>query len=314
MANREFSYNPDGSRRQQPSSRQLEQQRGGRESRIVNGPPRDFNPPSQKSRVQESAGSTLPWRPESDRRFFKAADSPIRFQSSDYYEFQHFFQRFLLHRSKKAGLLTEEMPASHSSLSSIFDPSRASSSSSTGPSLSLDAEQLAIAECIPLFQKFLADRRVEQGSAVSRQRRLLPVFACRESLLDMIRRNQVTIIAAETGAGKSTQIPQYLLEDGLTRIVCTQPRRIACVSLAQRVQKERMGSIGSSSDDVGYQIRFEKSYQTSVSKSEGGENVGGPKLLFLTEGILLRQIRSDPLLSQYNVIIIDEVHERHAMI
>ena len=91
-------------------------------------------------------------------------------------------------------------------------------------------------------------------------------------------------------------MPQYLLDAVYTNIACTQPRRIACISLAKRVSFETLSEY---EQEVGYQIRFER---------EKGERT---KVLFLTEGLLLRQVTSDPGLGSYNVIVLDEVHERH---
>ena len=83
-------------------------------------------------------------------------------------------------------------------------------------------------------------------------------------------------MAGDTGCGKSTQLPQYLMEAGYTKIACTQPRRIACVSLAKRVAYETFNNYG---EDVGYQIRFETCKNAHT------------RILFLTEGVLLRQIQ-----------------------
>ena len=99
------------------------------------------------------------------------------------------------------------------------------------------------------------------------------------------------------GSGKTTQIPQFLLEAGLasqgeTCVACTQPRRISCVSLCRRVSMETLNSFG---EGVGYQVRFD---------SQKG---AGTAILFLTEGLLLRQLCQDRLLSKYDVVIVDEV-------
>ncbi len=109
--------------------------------------------------------------------------------------------------------------------------------------------------------------------------------------------SKVTIIAADTGAGKSTQVPQYLLDAGYRKVACTQPRRIACMSLAKRVAEET--SSLEHSGVVGYQIRFD------------GTHTERTRLLFLTEGVLLRQYSGDASLAQYDVIVVDEVHERN---
>ncbi|KAL4227796.1 negative regulation of nuclear-transcribed mRNA catabolic process [Mactra antiquata] len=124
----------------------------------------------------------------------------------------------------------------------------------------------------------------------------LPIYQYKSEIVDMIRDNQVVVIAGDTGCGKSTQVPQYLLQAGFKKIACTQPRRIACVSLSKRVGYETLNEYGT---DVAFQVRFEKTKTQNT------------KILFLTEGLLLRQMTSDSLLSMYDVIVIDEVHERH---
>ncbi|XP_067658403.1 ATP-dependent RNA helicase dhx29-like [Haliotis asinina] len=137
-------------------------------------------------------------------------------------------------------------------------------------------------------------------------RRKLPVFQHREEIVEWIKRENVVVIAGETGSGKSTQIPQFVLEESVMsgagaqcHIVCTQPRRISAVSLAKRVSEELgEGSPGHKQSLCGYQIRFE---------SKKGPNT---KLTYCTTGVLLRQLQQDPLMSQVTHIIIDEVHER----
>uniref|UniRef100_A0A3B5BDT9 DExH-box helicase 34 n=1 Tax=Stegastes partitus TaxID=144197 RepID=A0A3B5BDT9_9TELE len=129
-----------------------------------------------------------------------------------------------------------------------------------------------------------------------REQKNLPIFQYRDRLVELVRRHPVVVVAGDTGCGKSTQVPQYLLSAGFTQVACTQPRRIACISLAKRVSFESLNQYGSK---VGYQIRFETTRTTAT------------KLLFLTEGLLLRQIQQDRTLAQYQVVIVDEVHERH---
>ncbi|XP_042269194.1 probable ATP-dependent RNA helicase DHX34 [Thunnus maccoyii] len=129
-----------------------------------------------------------------------------------------------------------------------------------------------------------------------REQKNLPIFQYRSRVVDLVRRHPVVVVAGDTGCGKSTQVPQYLLSAGFNNIACTQPRRIACISLAKRVSFESLNQYGSK---VGYQIRFETTRTTAT------------KLLFLTEGLLLRQIQQDGTLAQYDVVIVDEVHERH---
>ncbi|KAL7400689.1 hypothetical protein ABVT39_016069 [Epinephelus coioides] len=129
-----------------------------------------------------------------------------------------------------------------------------------------------------------------------REQKNLPIFQYRDRIVELVRRHPVVVVAGDTGCGKSTQVPQYLLSAGFSHIACTQPRRIACISLAKRVSFESLNQYGSK---VGYQIRFETTRTLAT------------KLLFLTEGLLLRQIQQDRTLAQYQVLIVDEVHERH---
>ncbi|XP_030567344.1 pre-mRNA-splicing factor ATP-dependent RNA helicase PRP16 [Drosophila novamexicana] len=133
---------------------------------------------------------------------------------------------------------------------------------------------------------------------IGEQRRFLPVFASRQELLNVIRENSVVIIVGETGSGKTTQLTQYLHEDGYSKrgmIGCTQPRRVAAMSVAKRVSDEMDTQLG---EDVGYAIRFEDcTSERTVIK-------------YMTDGILLRESLRDPDLDSYAAIIMDEAHER----
>ncbi|GET01755.1 P-loop containing nucleoside triphosphate hydrolase protein [Rhizophagus clarus] len=140
------------------------------------------------------------------------------------------------------------------------------------------------------------------------KRKQLPIYSYRDQFLEKLSRSQVVIVSGETGCGKSTQIPQFITEDMLMsgygdkcNVICTQPRRISAISIAQRVSAE-IGdlprTIGTSKALVGYQIRLE----SKVAR----ENV----LTFCTYGILLRRLESDKLLKNVSHVIIDEVHER----
>ncbi|XP_049819947.1 pre-mRNA-splicing factor ATP-dependent RNA helicase PRP16 isoform X2 [Aethina tumida] len=133
---------------------------------------------------------------------------------------------------------------------------------------------------------------------ISEQRRFLPVFAVRQELLNVIRENSVVIIVGETGSGKTTQLTQYLHEDGYSKygmIGCTQPRRVAAMSVAKRVSDEMGTQLG---DEVGYAIRFEDcTSENTVIK-------------YMTDGILLRESLREPDLDHYSAIIMDEAHER----
>ena len=126
----------------------------------------------------------------------------------------------------------------------------------------------------------------------------LPIFSARKALLKEIRINDTCIIIGETASGKSTQLPQFLYRSGFMRfgiIACTQPRRVAAISLAERVAYEMKVELG---DRVGYTVRFED--MTS----------GNTRIKYMTDGMLLREAIQDPLLKRYAIIILDEAHER----
>ncbi|KAI7851751.1 P-loop containing nucleoside triphosphate hydrolase protein [Circinella umbellata] len=126
----------------------------------------------------------------------------------------------------------------------------------------------------------------------------LPITGYTKAILHTLAKHRIILIAGDTGCGKSTQVPQILMQAGYQKIACTQPRRIACSSLARRVSYETLNEFGS---QIAYQVRFE------------GTKTKRTRILFLTEGLLLRHYAMDPLLSMYDVIIVDEVHERHMM-
>uniref|UniRef100_A0A915K0Z1 ATP-dependent RNA helicase DHX34 n=1 Tax=Romanomermis culicivorax TaxID=13658 RepID=A0A915K0Z1_ROMCU len=149
---------------------------------------------------------------------------------------------------------------------------------------------------IDCYLKFLQREKMIKLKKLRISQKNLPICQHKKEILYAVRNNPVTIIAGDTGCGKSTQVPQYLLNDGFENICCTQPRRIACISLAKRVAFETLNEYGS---EIAYQIRFEKTKTKAT------------KMLFLTEGLLLRQLSSDPDLNNYSVIILDEIHERH---
>lgn len=126
----------------------------------------------------------------------------------------------------------------------------------------------------------------------------LPIVQARAEIAQAITDNQVVIVAGETGSGKTTQLPKICYQLGLSqrgKIVCTQPRRVAAIGLAQRVADELQNNLG---DIVGYQVRFAEKFSPQT------------KIKFVTDGILLAETRRDKMLRQYQTIIIDEAHER----
>jgi pre-mRNA-splicing factor ATP-dependent RNA helicase DHX16 len=130
-------------------------------------------------------------------------------------------------------------------------------------------------------------------------RKSLPVYEWREKFLEAVKEYQVLIIEGETGSGKTTQLPQYLHESGWTKngmkIGCTQPRRVAAMSVAARVAEEVGCRLG---NEVGYSIRFEDCTSDKTA------------IKYMTDGMLLREFLTEPDLAGYSVMIIDEAHER----
>ncbi|XP_065358761.1 ATP-dependent DNA/RNA helicase DHX36 [Calliphora vicina] len=134
-------------------------------------------------------------------------------------------------------------------------------------------------------------------------RRRLPAMKQKDDILKAIEENQIVLVVGSTGCGKTTQVPQILLDEFTNRgrgaecrIVCTQPRRISAISVAERVAYERDESLGSS---VGYQIRLEN----RLPRDYGS-------ILYCTTGILLQKMQTNPLMISINIIVLDEIHER----
>uniref|UniRef100_A0A8C7L6Z0 ATP-dependent RNA helicase DHX8 n=1 Tax=Oncorhynchus kisutch TaxID=8019 RepID=A0A8C7L6Z0_ONCKI len=134
--------------------------------------------------------------------------------------------------------------------------------------------------------------------SILEQRESLPIFKLKEQLIQAVHDNQILIVVGETGSGKTTQITQYLAEAGYSargKIGCTQPRRVAAMSVAKRVSEEYGCCLG---QEVGYTIRFEDctSPETVIK--------------YMTHGMLQRECLIDPDMGQYTIIMLDEAHER----
>ncbi|KAA8652311.1 putative mRNA splicing factor RNA helicase (Cdc28) [Aspergillus tanneri] len=143
------------------------------------------------------------------------------------------------------------------------------------------------------------DAAEKKAASIEDTRKSLPIYQFRDQIIQAVQDHQVLIIVGETGSGKTTQIPQYLHEAGYTKngmkVGCTQPRRVAAMSVASRVAEEMGVKIG---NEVGYAIRFE-------------DNTSDKTVLkYMTDGMLLRELLTEPDLGQYSALMIDEAHER----
>ena len=139
-----------------------------------------------------------------------------------------------------------------------------------------------------------------EREAMQQQRAALPAAAFQDAICRAVAQHQVVVVQGETGCGKTTQVPQFLLDEASTSgqrcsIICTQPRRISALGVAERVAAERCERIGGT---VGYSIRLESA------------SSGATRLLFCTTGILLRRLEEDPQLATVSHVVVDEVHER----
>ncbi|WVQ85385.1 hypothetical protein IAT38_007550 [Cryptococcus sp. DSM 104549] len=143
------------------------------------------------------------------------------------------------------------------------------------------------------------DKLEKKAQTMQETRNSLPIYEFRDELLEAIAEHQVLVVVAETGSGKTTQLPQYLYEAGYCKngmkVGCTQPRRVAAMSVAARVAEEMGVRLG---QEVGYSIRFEDMTSDKTA------------LKYMTDGMLLREFLTDPELSTYSALVIDEAHER----
>lgn len=159
-----------------------------------------------------------------------------------------------------------------------------------------------------LVDKFMKKQSNPNYISMLKSRRDLPAWNMITPILEILSNCPVIVISGETGCGKSTQVPQFILDDWMLQssqsdnnkmqhveIVCTQPRKISAIGVAKRVADERNEAVG---NVIGYQIRLENKISSST------------RLTFCTTGILLRRLQSDPLLKSISHVIVDEVHER----
>lgn len=166
-------------------------------------------------------------------------------------------------------------------------------------------QPLSAEAALQQMEKFKTRTLSPQYQKMLTQRQSLPIFKHRDQILDVLESNQIFVLSGETGCGKSTQVPAYILEECLSRgqpckIYCTEPRRISAISLAERVSQELgepKSAVGGDQSLVGYSIRLE---------SHVGREA---RLIYATSGILLRMLEGTSV-NEVTHIIIDEVHER----
>ena len=164
---------------------------------------------------------------------------------------------------------------------------------------------------VDIFNHWQAKQATPQQQRMRAARQTLPAWELQESIVKAVDGHQVTIVSGETGSGKSTQVVQFVLDDMINRhcgaaasIICTQPRRISALGLADRVSDERCTHVG---DEVGYAIRGESKHKP-----------GSTKITFVTTGVLLRRLQTSggtrddvvAALADVSHVVLDEVHER----
>ncbi|KAH8195315.1 hypothetical protein TruAng_010508 [Truncatella angustata] len=169
-------------------------------------------------------------------------------------------------------------------------------------SWNLDSTMAGEGKQLTKEQQFLSaqiDAAEKRALSIQETRKSLPIYAYRDEFMAAMETHQILVIVGETGSGKTTQLPQYLHEAGFTKngqkVGCTQPRRVAAMSVAARVADEMGVKVG---NEVGYSIRFENNTSDKTI------------LQYMTDGMLLREIMTEPDLSGYSALMIDEAHER----
>ncbi|GAA5982794.1 hypothetical protein JCM5350_002991 [Sporobolomyces pararoseus] len=159
------------------------------------------------------------------------------------------------------------------------------------------------AKDVPAWKKETFNQATTFGKitsmSITEQRKSLPIYKFRDQLIEAFATNQVLVVVGDTGSGKTTQMTQYLAEAGYAdkglKIGCTQPRRVAAMSVAKRVAEEVGCRLG---QEVGYTIRFEDCTSPET------------KIKYMTDGMLQRECLVDPDMSNYSVLMLDEAHER----
>lgn len=214
-------------------------------------------------------------------------------------EFWTFYEKYLKFQSnnKSSNVDKEKLLNFTFSESNRYLYDKLPTSDRRGDKMNLSYEDFKeFLKTIKIYQAFQQKTAFAKLKKLRKTQKELPIAEYKTQIIETLKSNRVLLIAGDTGCGKSTQVPQYIFQADYKKIVCTQPRRIACVSLAKRVAYETLTEYKST---VGYQIRFEKTKRADTN------------IIFMTEGLLLRQTNEEELLNSYDVIILDEVHERH---
>lgn len=166
----------------------------------------------------------------------------------------------------------------------------------------LDSRMPSERDAMTAEQRFMEqqlDAAEKKALTIQETRKSLPIYQYRDEFLAALEQYQVLVIVGETGSGKTTQLPQYLHEAGYTKnglkVGCTQPRRVAAMSVATRVAEEVGVKVG---NEVGYSVRFEDCTSDKTM------------LKYMTDGMLLREFMTEPDLAGYSALMIDEAHER----
>ncbi|KAL8788028.1 MAG: hypothetical protein Q9195_007493 [Heterodermia aff. obscurata] len=173
-------------------------------------------------------------------------------------------------------------------------------------------QQVGTTKSLEMLEQWTTRHRSTQQQSIISKRKMLPAWNLQHTIVSTVGANQVTIISGETGSGKSTQAVQFILDDMIQRkvgevanIICTQPRRISALGLAERVSEERCSEVG---NEVGYAIR-----------GESRQKPGTTTITFVTTGVLLRRLQSTggstddvvATLADVSHVVVDEVHERN---
>ncbi|KAJ1508188.1 DEAH-box ATP-dependent RNA helicase prp43 [Coelomomyces lativittatus] len=207
------------------------------------------------------------------------------------------------HETRPNPYLAHRHPTSPSS-SSLSTSAPSSTMKKKNPFSTLTPDHTTAAQAMEIedgeINPFTLRPFSKEYRALLKKRRDLPVSLQRDKFLQLLHTHQILVFVGETGSGKTTQVPQFMLYDILPQlkgkmIACTQPRRVAAMSVAKRVSDEMDVAIG---EEVGYSIRF--------------EDCTSPRtvLKYMTDGMLLREAITDPMLSRYAAIVLDEAHER----